>query len=44
MLHHRRIFFSKWQSCLDVPTDYLLGVDAKKAPTLEQVDAKELSI
>lgn len=26
----------------DVPTDYLLGVDAKKAPTLEQVDAKEL--
>ncbi len=25
-----------------VPTDYLLGVDAKKASPLEQVDAKKL--
>lgn len=32
----------KMAELFNVPTDYLLGVDAKKASTLEQVDAKEL--
>lgn len=32
----------KMADLFHVPTDYLLGVDAKKASTLEQVDAKKL--
>ena len=34
----------KMAELFNVPTDYLLGVDAKKASTLEEVDAKELQL